>query len=105
MAVQLAAVMTPPVILNVVVPGLDRWPAATVAAAAFTEPSDSFTWEPWAPPTTCQSFRRGGAESMFEWGEDSGAETGNLDEGSLWVAGDAALNSNHSESIQFLSGF
>lgn len=40
--VELAAVMTPPVILRVVVPGLVRWDAAA-ADTIFTEPSDSFT--------------------------------------------------------------
>lgn len=49
--VELAAVMTPPVILNVVVPGLDKCPAAGVTV--FTEPSDSFTCAPWELPTTC----------------------------------------------------
>lgn len=47
--VELAAVMTPPVILNVVVPGLDKCPAA---ASVFTEPSDSFICAP-CEPTTC----------------------------------------------------
>lgn len=42
--VELAAVMTPPVILNVVVPGLDKWPAAAVTV--LTEPSDNFTCAP-----------------------------------------------------------
>lgn len=49
---MLAAVITPPVILRVVVPGLDRWPAAVTV---FTEPSASLTCEAWDPPTTCQS--------------------------------------------------
>lgn len=40
--VELVAVMTPPVILRVVVPGLFRWLAAA-AVTIFTEPSDSFT--------------------------------------------------------------
>lgn len=53
--VGLAAVMTPPVILNVVVPGLDRCPAAVTV---FTEPSDSFTCAPWEPPTTCREVQR-----------------------------------------------
>lgn len=48
--VELAAVMTPPVILNVVVPGLDRCPAAAVTV--LTEPSDNFTCAPWELPTT-----------------------------------------------------
>lgn len=52
--VELAAVMTPPVILNVVVPGLDKWPAAA-AVTVLTDPSESFTCAPWEPPTTCQS--------------------------------------------------
>lgn len=47
--VELAAVMTPPVILNVVVPGLDKCPAA---ASVLTEPSDSFICAP-CEPTTC----------------------------------------------------
>lgn len=51
LGVELAAVMTPPVILNVVVPGLDKCPAAAVTV--FTEPSDSFTCAPWELPTTC----------------------------------------------------
>ena len=70
LGVELAAVMTPPVILSVVVPGLDRWLPAV--EATFTEPSDSFTWEPWAPPTTCQSLGRGGAESLWERGSMGG---------------------------------
>lgn len=45
----LAAVMTPPVILKVVVPGLDKCPAAV---SVLTEPSDSFTCAP-CEPTTC----------------------------------------------------
>lgn len=49
--VELAAVMTPPVILNVVVPGLDKWPAAA-AVTVLTEPSDNFTCAPWELPTT-----------------------------------------------------
>lgn len=53
--VGLAAVMTPPVILNVVVPGLDRCPAAVTV---FTEPSDSFTCAPWEPLTTCREVQR-----------------------------------------------
>lgn len=53
--VGLAAVMTPPVILKVVVPGLDRCPAAVTV---FTEPSDSFTCAPWEPPTTCREMQR-----------------------------------------------
>jgi len=52
--VELAAVMTPPVILNMVVPGLDKWPAAD-AVTVLTEPSDNFICAPWEPPTTCQS--------------------------------------------------
>ena len=40
LCVVLVAVMSPPVILRVVVPGLGRW-AADVTV--FTEPSDSFT--------------------------------------------------------------
>lgn len=51
LGVELAAVMTPPVILNVVVPGLDKCPAAAVTV--LTEPSDSFTCAPWELPTTC----------------------------------------------------
>lgn len=47
--VELAAVMTPPVILNVVVPGLVKWPAAVTV---LTEPSDIFTCAPWELPTT-----------------------------------------------------
>lgn len=47
--VELAAVMTPPVIRRVVVPGLDKCPAA---ASVLTEPSDSFTCAP-CEPTTC----------------------------------------------------
>lgn len=53
LGVELAAVMTPPVILNVVVPGLDKCPAAA-AVTVLTEPSDNFTCAPWEPPTTCQ---------------------------------------------------
>lgn len=52
--VELAAVMTPPVILNVVVPGLDKWPAPA-AVTVLIEPSDNFTCAPWELPTTCQS--------------------------------------------------
>lgn len=55
LGVELAAVITPPVILNVVVPGLDKWPPAA-AVTVLTEPSDSFTCAPWEPPTTCQSI-------------------------------------------------
>lgn len=51
--VELAAVMTPPVILNVVVPGLDKWPAPA-AVTVLTEPSGNFTCAPWELPTTCQ---------------------------------------------------
>lgn len=50
--VELAAVMTPPVILKVVVPGLDKCPAAV---SVLTEPSDSFTCAP-CEPTTCEMF-------------------------------------------------
>lgn len=49
--VELAAVMTPPVILKVVVPGLDKCPAAAVSV--LTEPSDNFTCAP-CEPTTCE---------------------------------------------------
>lgn len=56
LGVELAAVMTPPVILNVVVPGLDKWPAAA-AVTVLTEPSDSFTCVPWEPPTTCRNHK------------------------------------------------
>lgn len=49
--VELAAVMTPPVILKVVVPGLDKCPAAV---SVLTEPSDSFTCAP-CEPTTCEN--------------------------------------------------
>lgn len=52
LGVELAAVMTPPVILNVVVPGLDKWPAAA-AVTVLMEPSDSFTCAPWELPTIC----------------------------------------------------
>lgn len=55
LGVELAAVMTPPVILNVVVPGFDTWPAAVTV---FTEPSGSFTCAPWEP-TTCKKSRSG----------------------------------------------
>ena len=98
LGVELAAVMTPPVILSVVVPGLDRWLPAV--EATFTEPSDSFTWEPWALPTTCQSLGRGGAESMWERGVEGATQTRGP-----WEASDAAFNSNPSQSIQSLSGF
>lgn len=54
LGVELAAVMTPPVILNVVVPGLDKCPAAVTV---LTEPSDSFTCAPWEPPTTCRKTK------------------------------------------------
>ena len=54
LGVELAAVMTPPVILNVVVPGLDKCPAAA-AVTVLTEPSDNFTCAPWELPTTCRS--------------------------------------------------
>lgn len=57
--VGLAAVMTPPVILNVVVPGLDKCPAAVTV---FTEPSDSFTCAPWEPPTTWRKVQRLGED-------------------------------------------
>lgn len=67
--VGLAAVMTPPVILKVVVPGLDRCPAA---ATVLTEPSDNFTCAPWEPPTTCGEVKRFGEylktqASTFLW--------------------------------------
>lgn len=51
LGVELAAVMIPPVILKVVVPGLDKCPAAA-AVTVLTEPSDNFTCAPWEPPTT-----------------------------------------------------
>lgn len=51
LGVELVAVITPPVILSMVVAGLDRW-AAVAVLTVFTEPSDSFTWD---PPSACQS--------------------------------------------------
>lgn len=49
--VEQAAVITPPVILNVVVPGLDMWPTPA-AVTVFTEPSDNFSCAPCELPTT-----------------------------------------------------
>lgn len=60
---EVVAVMIPPVILKVVLPGLDKCAAVTV----FTDPSDSFTWEPWEPPTTCQSNHTPWHLSQFWW--------------------------------------